>query len=221
MSSKAALLVSVDPRSALSRVVGRLNAAHADLVRLLGEVLEDESWAIGGIRSPQHWLTCYAGLSHAAADDLVRVTRRTASLPALAEGLSSGDLSIGQAAVIARHTPDAFDNDVVGLAKSATVTQLRRALVRYEFPAQGPVDVVEVTDAESVSAAAPSPVPDVAPDRRDPNAMPPQLRTYGRDGRFHLEYDAPADIGALIQRAIAEAKDALWPGDRRSRWPTR
>lgn len=122
------MLAPPDPRTTLSHVVGRLNAAHAELVTLVTQVLADQSWDIGGIRSPQHWLTCYAGVSHAVAADVVRIASRCESLPALAAGLDSGDLTIGQAGVIARYTPDNFDADVVELARHATVPQLRRAL---------------------------------------------------------------------------------------------
>lgn len=202
MSSNALTLTPQDPRTTLSHVVGRLNAAHAELVTLVAEVLADESWAIGGIRSPEHWLTCYAGVSHAVAADVVRIARRTVSLPALTRGLDDGDLSIGQASVIARYTPDDFDDDVVELARHATVPQLRRVLSRYEFSPSSPP---EVTPEDSTERSAVT-----APDEFNPAVLRPQLQMHTRDGRFQLIYDAPADIGALAQQAIIEAKDALF-----------
>ena len=30
------------------------------------------------------------------------------------------------------------------------------------------------------------------------------------DGRFRLRYDAPAEVGALVEAALAEAKDHLF-----------
>lgn len=207
MSSNAALqghsaLTPPDPRTTLSHVVGRLNAAHAELVTLVATVLADESWVIGGIRSPEHWLTCYAGVSHALAADVVRIARRTESLPALASGLQEGSLSLGQASVIARYTPDDFDDDVVELAHNATVPQLRRALSRYEFDASSRADAATADLADQPAARCPS--------EFDPAVLRPQLQMTTRDGRFHLTYDAPADIGALVQQAIVEAKDALF-----------
>ncbi|MBO1755594.1 HNH endonuclease signature motif containing protein [Allobranchiibius sp. CTAmp26] len=192
MSSNAAVLTPPDPRTTLSRVVGRLNAAHADLVTLVAQVIEDESWALSGIRSPEHWLTCYAGLSHGDAARITDVARRARSLPSLARGLEEGELSIGQAAVIAKYTPDGFDDGVVELARHATVTQLRRALGRYEF------------------ASTATPAQATPHDPFDPAVLRPQLSMQTRDGRFHLTYEAPADVGALVQRAIVEAKDALF-----------
>ncbi|NYJ73978.1 HNH endonuclease signature motif containing protein [Allobranchiibius huperziae] len=194
MSSNAAVLTPPDPRTTLSRVVGRLNSAHADLVSLVAQVIDDDSWALSGIRSPEHWLTCYAGLSHGDAARVTGIARRTRSLPELARGLDEGELSIGQAAVIAKYTPDGFDDAVVELARHATVTQLRRALGRYEFAPAAP-------EADS---------PPERHDPFDPAVARPQLSMQTRDGRFHLTYDAPADIGALVLQAIVEAKDALF-----------
>jgi hypothetical protein len=34
--------------------------------------------------------------------------------------------------------------------------------------------------------------------------------SYDADGRFHLRYSAPATIGALVEQAVREAKDALF-----------
>lgn len=44
----------------------------------------------------------------------------------------------------------------------------------------------------------------------------PQLQMHTTGGRFHLTYDAPADIGALVQQAVLEAKDALFLAGRPS-----
>ncbi|XAS76871.1 DUF222 domain-containing protein [Dermatophilaceae bacterium Sec6.4] len=193
-------LTPPDPRTALSHVVGRLNAAHAELVTLVTQVLADQSWVIGGIRSPQHWLTCYAGLSHAVATDIVRIAERSGALPALAQGLTGGDLSIGQASVIARYTPDNFDTDVVELARHASVPQLRRALSKYEFSPTPAAAATAATTAATVERL----------DEFDPTVQRAQVHMHTQDGRFHLTYDAPADIGALVHQAVVEAKDALF-----------
>ena len=196
MSSNAAVSPPPDPCTTLSRVVGRLNAAHADLVALVTKVIEDESWSLSGIRSPEHWLTCYAGLSHGDALRITGIARCTRSLPQLARGLDEGELSIGQAAVIAKYTPEGFDDSVVEFARHATVTQLRRALRSYEF----------APDVPSPETAVEKP----AIGQFDPAVRRPELSMQTRDGRFHLTYDAPADIGALVQQSLAEAKDALF-----------
>ena len=43
----------------------------------------------------------------------------------------AGELSVDQVAVVARHTPTAYDAEVAGFAQAATVSQLRRTLRTY------------------------------------------------------------------------------------------
>ena len=47
----------------ITEVAGRLNRAHADLVAVTVRILAGELWGGEGIRSPEHWLALYAGLS--------------------------------------------------------------------------------------------------------------------------------------------------------------
>ncbi|MBO1765576.1 HNH endonuclease signature motif containing protein [Allobranchiibius sp. GilTou38] len=174
-------------------ICGRLNAAHADLIDLVTDLVREESWAIGGIRSPEHWLTCFAGVSPATARDLVRIATRSVELPALSREVHTGRLSLGQAAVVAAHTPVGYDQAVVDLAVHATVPQLRRALVKYDFSDQPDTD---------------SPTP--PPDPFSIAAQPAELSMHYDHDRFHLTYSAPADIGALVEQALIEAKNALF-----------
>ncbi|UIJ34729.1 HNH endonuclease signature motif containing protein [Allobranchiibius sp. GilTou73] len=190
----AAALSATDPLDEVGVICGRLNAAHADLIDLVADLVRTESWAIGGIRSPEHWLTCFAGVSPATARDLVRIATRSVELPALSREVHSGRLSLGQAAVVAAHTPTGYDETVVDLAVHATVPQLRRALVKYDF--------ATTTDEADTPPAPPDPF-SVA-------AQPAELSMWFDHDRFHLSYSAPADIGALVQQALAEAKDALF-----------
>ncbi|UIJ34546.1 HNH endonuclease signature motif containing protein [Allobranchiibius sp. GilTou73] len=178
----------------MSLICGQLNAAHADLIDLVTDLIEHESWAIGGIRSPEHWLTCFAGVSPTTARDLVRIAARSAELPLLSREVHSGRLSLGQATVVAAHTPTGYDQAVVDLAVHATVPQLRRALVKYDFAT--PTDEADT--------------PPALPDPFSVAAQPAELSMWFDHDRFHLTYSAPADIGALVQQALAEAKDALF-----------
>ena len=155
-----------------------------------------------------------AGLSRGQAGAMVLLARRAVELPATVAALREGRISLDQAAVVARHTPAAFDTTVAQFAQHATVTQLQRTVTRYDFTlqpdsvddrgrglpgeltGQGGVDG-EVTAAETGVKAEP---------------IEPALLTMGldADGRFRLRYDAPAEVGALVESALAEAKDHLF-----------
>ena len=191
-----------------------LHDAHARLVDFVAAVLADGSWQAAGLRSPEHWLMLRAGLSRGQAAAVVLLARRAQELPATSAALRQGRISLDQAAVVARHTPAAFDTTVAQFAQHATVTQLQRTVTRYDFtlqpdsvddrgrglpgeiPGQGGVDG-EVTAAETGVKAEP---------------IEPAHLTMGldADGRFRLRYDAPAEVGALVESALAEAKDHLF-----------
>jgi hypothetical protein len=183
-------------------VAARLNRDHADLVALTARALAGQPWAGEGIRSPEHWLILHAGLSPARAADIVRLARRSSELPTTTTAMRAGQVSVDQAAVAARYAPSSHEASIGQLAPMTTVPQLRRALSRYQFlePTSG--------DAGPMNASG-----------RDERDVPgteayavkaPELSMSYGDGRFRLRYWAPADIGALVEQAVREAKDALF-----------
>ncbi|RNI20284.1 HNH endonuclease signature motif containing protein [Flexivirga caeni] len=209
-------------RDELALISAQLNDGHTRLVALMRRVLAEELWCGAGFRSPEQWLTAYAGLTWSSAHDIVRIAQRAPDLPTMQRLLDDGRLTLGQAAVVAKYTPAAYDADVAQFASYTTVTQLRRALCRYEFNADKvgatvdtPVEQSAVlpgdaaADEELVELATDSAV-GRAPDSFDPATAAPRLDMRYAAGRFVLSYDAPADIGALVEQALLEAKDTLF-----------
>ncbi|WP_076262467.1 HNH endonuclease signature motif containing protein [Intrasporangium flavum] len=178
-----------------------LHDAHARLVDAVAVALVEGSWMAAGIRSPEHWLVVRAGLSRGHAAAVVLMARRAGELPATAAALRAGRISLDQAAVVARHAPAAFDVTVAEFAQHATVPQLQRSVARYDF-------TLEPRTFDEDGALLPA--------ERDPDAKPEVVEPatlsmgVGEDGRFRLRYDAPAEVGALVRAALAEAKDALF-----------
>jgi len=175
-------------RARTADVCARLNRAHAELVDLVAELLAGEQWAEGGIRSPEHWLVVRAGLAPARAREIVLLARRRDELPEAVAAMSAGRLGVDQAAAVARFVPADHSAAAAELAELATVPQLRRSLSRYAFPAQAPGETS---------------VP-------EPGAERARLSMGTVDGRFRLTYTASAVVGALVEQAVREAKDALF-----------
>ena len=178
-----------------------LHDAHARLVQLVERVLDEGSWQAGGIRSPEHWLMVRAGLSRGQARAMVLIARRASELPSTSAALHDGRISLDQAAIVARHTPAAFDETVAAFAQFATVTQLHRTVSRYDFTLEP-----ETFDAEGRLLPG-ARHPDAAPDLVEPASLSMGIE---EDGRFRLRYEAPAEVGALVRAALAEAKDHLF-----------
>src|SRR6476659_10305098 len=186
----------------VSVVAARLNRAHADLVDLTRRVLDGECWAGGGVRSPEHWLVLHAGLSPARAQDVVRLARRAVELPTTVSAMVAGQVSVDQAVVVARYAPASHEESVGELAPMTTVPQLRRALSRYQFG-------TEASGSDVGSGSAGRDERDV-PGTEAYAARAAELSMWYGDGRFLLRYSAPADVGALVELAVREAKDALF-----------
>src|SRR6185295_10751306 len=123
----------VDTEQELASLCGGLNASYARLVAIAAQALADESWAGGGIRSPEHWLTLRAGLSPFRARAVLAIARRAAELPTVIDQFAAGQLSLDQVAVVARYAPAHVEASVAEFAVHASVPQLRRALSRYSF----------------------------------------------------------------------------------------
>ena len=205
----------------LAVVCGALNQVSARLVAVTARAIESEGWAGAGIRSVEHWLVLRAGLSPGRARQVVLMARRAGVLPVVMGQFAAGRLSVDQVAVVARHAPAQVEASVAELAVSASVPQLGRVLSRYAFdpPTGDDPDPVSGSDAgrdadEVVAGAVP---------------VEPALEEAGRageraelsmgireGGRFELRFSAPADVGALVEAAVSEARDALFrPGRRR------
>ncbi len=198
----------------VKQVMARVNREHAELVRLTERLLLDQLWG-GGYRSPEHWLVVVAGLSSTRACEVVRLARRRAELPRCIESFEAGRLSLEQAATLARLAPTTHDASTTELAENATVPQLRRALARYQFEepvADGSAGENDTPDeAESQQQAGPE---DKAGARAEAERRCLALAelSMGTDefGRFLLRFSAPPDVGAVVEQALLEARNALF-----------
>src|SRR3954464_4635434 len=196
----------------LAVVCGQLNQVSARLVALTARAIAGEGWAGSGIRSVEHWLVLRAGLSPGRARQVVGMARRSGALPVVMGAFAAGRLSVDQVAVVARHAPAHVEASVAELAVSASVPQLGRVLSRYSFDPP--------TGEEPDPDLDPENVPDLV---AGAVALEPALEEVGRagaaaelsmctreGGRFELRFSAPADVGALVQAAVSEARDALF-----------
>jgi len=123
----------VDVEQELASLCGVLNQSYARLVTIVSAALVDESWAIAGVRSPEHWLTMRAGLSPFRARQIVAIARRSADLPTVMGQFADGQLSVDQVTVVTRYAPAHVEASVAELAVHASVPQLRRSLSHYSF----------------------------------------------------------------------------------------
>lgn len=167
----------------VAQIAGRLNLLHARLVEVTARVIDADAWgAHGGIRSPEHWLTLRAGISHGTAAQIVTLARARRRLPTLTGLVDDGRLSLDQAGAIAARVPIAYEDAVCDLAPLMTVTQLRRTLSRYPFDTDVPATAATPTIDPSDHRSEPDPATrlDLA---SSPTAQPDTPAAHGaREG---------------------------------------
>lgn len=222
----------VEADQELASLCGVLNQSYARLVAIVAQALEDESWAIAGVRTPEHWLTMKAGLSPFHARQVTAVARRRSELPTVMGQFADGQLSLDQVTVVARFAPAHVEESVAELAVYASVPQLRRSLSQYSFdpPAQagyaqqagfahqsGRTDqsATGANQAGGDQAGGDPPGWNGFALAENRAGAPAELSmSHDEWGRFCLRFTGPADLGALVEAAMKEAKDALFRAGR-------
>lgn len=176
----------------IAQVCGVINAATARLVSLIAQVLETEAWHGAGIHSASQWVAWKCGVSPARARRLVLMARRLAKLPETRAAFDNGELCEDQVAVVCQHAPAAVDAEAADLARSATVVQLRRVLGSYPFAEEAEADPTEPKEPASPTE--------------------PRTVSFGttEKGTWRLSAELSADEGALVERALVAARDALF-----------
>jgi hypothetical protein len=164
----------------LAAAAGVLNATHGHLVDVAVSCLADSDHVGPGLHSFAQFLCWRLGVSHTTAKAIECVARRAEELPVLCATLRAGEISLEQAAVVARHVLPSFDASATELAKTATVTQLKAVLPAYGKRAE------PKPTGSRVSV------------------------TTNEDGVTRVSGKLHADQGALLGKALAAMREDLW-----------
>ena len=171
-----------------------IHAATHRLLTLLAEFDRRRGWELGGHRSCAHWLAFRTGLDLGAAREKVRAARTLEGLPQTSAAMARGELSFSQLRALTRVATGENEADLLALARGCTTAQLER-MVRA-FRRGTPADEADAEKRRYRSRAF-----SVFPDD---------------DGMYLVRGRLPAEVGALLMRAIEAAGDALY---RQERWP--
>jgi Domain of unknown function (DUF222) len=169
----------------IAELMGAVNVATAELVALIADVLENETWATaGGIKSPEHWVTWQCGVSHAHAQSLVQMARRRAELPKTFELFDSGQVTEDVMSTVARRASAARDTEVAERLPHLLHSQVDRML--RTLPQFAPVT--------------------------PPAEERPSTVQFGQraDGRWVLHANLALDEGAVVEQALKIARSAVF-----------
>jgi len=140
------------------------------------------------------------GVLHAATGRLVGLIGQVVETEAWQGwGIRSAEQwSEDSVAVISRGAPAATDAEVASLARTTTVTQLRRVLGKYSFD---------------------EPRPEPEPDPEPVAEVRRVSFNHTESGSWRLSAELPADEGAVVEKALSDVRDELFRAGEAGRGP--
>src|SRR4051794_37827388 len=181
----------IDPMEQLGDEIAALyshiTAAMARWLALLADFDAGGGWGDGGYKSCAHWLSWRCGIDIRTARDHVCVARRLAARPLIQEAFERGELSYSKVRALLR-LEDEFDQELMlTYANSASASQLEQIVRACRRS-------VSVEDGAARQLA-----------EREFHWR------YDDDGAVVFAGKLPAELGALVIRAIEAARDELGP----------
>jgi hypothetical protein len=149
---------------------------------MIGELDRRGAWAQWGCRSCAHWLNWQIGLDLRTGREHVRVAHRLTELPLVAAAFRAGTISYSKVRALCRIANEATEADLVMLARNGTAAHIERVAGAYR---------------RSVALAA--------ADAEGQHARRYVQWFFDDDGTLVLKARLPAEIGALVKRAIEDA----------------
>jgi 5-methylcytosine-specific restriction endonuclease McrA len=175
----------------IAELSAHLDAATARLLDRIREFDTREGWNCG-FRSCAAWLSWRVGLDPGAARERVRVARALGTLPRLARALTTGELSYAKVRALTRVATPETEERLLAVGRAGTADHVER-IVRGWRRADRLAEARE-TARHHVSRA---------------------LHVYQEeDGMVVLRGRLGPEVGALLLRALAAARESLYPKGR-------
>src|SRR5438876_8648034 len=196
---------ALEPTAALDRLgdeiaelSAHLDAATAQLLELIREFNARGGWNTGFL-SCAGWLTWRVGLAPGAAREHVRVARALGTLPRLAQALARAELSYAKVRALTRVATPETEERLLAVGRAGTAAHVERIVRGWRR-----VD----RQAEAREAA-----------RQHASRA---LHVYeDEDGTVVLRGRLAPEVGALLLRALAAARETLYQRSRAEETATR
>jgi len=173
-------------------LAAHIHAATRRLLALIAEFDRRRGWELGGHRSCAHWLAFRTGMDLGAAREKVRAARALEELPEIGASMSRGELSFSKVRALTRVANAGNESDLLELARGVTAHQLERIVRAFRRGTREEEAARERRLHESRSFS-------VFPDE---------------EGMYRVKGRLPAEVGALIMRAVEAASDQLFREER-------
>src|SRR5713101_4253385 len=182
----------------IAELSAHLDAATARLLDLIREFDAREGWS-NGFRSCAAWLSWRVGFAPGAVREHVRVARALGALPRLAQALACGELSYAKVRELTRVATPETEERLLAVGRAGTVEHVERIVRGWRR-----VD----RQAEAREAA-----------RQHAGRA---LHVYqDEDGMVIIRGRLAPEVGALLLRALAAARETLYQQSRAEQTATR
>lgn len=172
-------------------LAAHLHAATHRLLVLIAEFDRLRGWERAGCRSCAHWRAFRTGFDLGASREKVRAARALESLPETSAAMARGELSFAKVRALTRVGTPENESQLLELARSGTAAQLERVVRSWKW-------LNREDEAEW--------------ERRRHETRCLSLFP-GEDGMYVIRGRLDPEVGALLQRAIEAAGDALFRAD--------
>ena len=179
----------------ITTLAAHLAAAECRFLQLLAEFDRRRGWELEGHRSCAHWLSFRTGRDLRTAREKVRVAAALERLPAVGEAMGKGELSFSKVRALVRleellAADGEAEREMVELARDLPVQDLER-FVRARKKGKRDDEAAEERRRHRLRRLT------VVPDDED-------------GGVYEVRGKLPPEVGALLQRALEAASDALF-----------
>jgi hypothetical protein len=171
----------------IAELSAHLEAATARLLDLIREFDARGGWG-NGFRSCAHWLSWRIGLNLGAAREKVRVARALATLPLLAQALARGELSYAKVRALTRVATPETEARLLGVGRGGTASHVERIVRGWRYMDRK----AEARETKRLHASR-------------------ALHVHqDDDGTVVLRGRLDPEVGALLVRALAAAREKLY-----------
>ena len=178
----------------ITTLAAHIHAATHRLLTLIADFDRRHGWELGGHRTCAHWLSFRTGIDLGAAREKVRTARALVGLPETSASMGRGELSFSKVRALTRVATETNEEELLDFARGSTTAQLERMVRGVRRGSRRDEAALERERYESRTFS-------VVPDD---------------EGMYVVRGRLPAELGALLMRAVEAASDALY---REARWP--
>jgi hypothetical protein len=175
----------------ITTLAAHIHAATQRLLTLIAEFDRRRGWELGGHRSCAHWLALRTGIDLGTAREKVRTARALVGLPETRASMGRGELSFSKVRALTRVVTKANETTLLSVARVSTTAQLERKVRAVRRGSAKDEAELERQRHES----------------RTFSVFPDDEGMYVVRGRL------PAEVGAVLMRAVEAASDALYRGE--------